>query len=454
MGRKASNTVKNVDQSIRAKVRDASGQSRCEYRVEGEKGLVLATYPSGVGRFYVFYRNKYGVNRKLLLGDYSADGGQGGLTLKAACAEADDVRSAIRKGRDPFAEKQGDPTADTFRTLAEMRFEAGDLSPNTIANYRQVLRMKTKGGGAKPFDFLDMPARDIEPYMIVNAMDQIEKRKGGKRQADALRFAVSSVFKFAIGRKSVENNPASGIALRHKITARDHVPTDDDLAKVWKATLTPDIGLSQSMRLIIRLAMLTAQRRTEICGARRSELHLDGPALVWVIPGDTVKRGKASKTERGRTKNRQEQQVPLSPQAVELWREALALAGNKSEVVFPADLTKVKAGKAPVYPHISPDAVTKAMIVTRTKLGIDGITMHDFRRAFATWAGDHGIRPDVIDRILNHVGADVTRKHYNFSTLEPLVRQALTAWAEHIRAITAEGGTATARSNVVELRAV
>lgn len=454
MGRKASNTVKNADQSIRAKVREASGQSRCEYRVEGEKGLVLATYPSGVGRFYVFYRTKHGANRKLLLGDYSPDGGQGGLTLRAACAEADEVRSDIRKGRDPFAEKQGDPTADTFRALAEKRFDAGDLSPNTIANYRQVLRMQTKGSGAKPFEFLDMPARDIEPYMIVNAMDQTEKRKGGKRQADALRFAVSSVFKFAIGRKSVEKNPAAGIALRHKITAREHVPTDDDLAKLWRATFSPGIGLSQSMRLIIRLAMLTGQRRTEICGARRSELHLDGPAPVWIIPGDVVKRGKASKTERGRTKNRQEQQVPLSPQAVGLWREALVLAGDKSEVVFPADLTKVKADKAPVHPHISPDAVTKAMIVTRRKIGVEGITMHDNRRAFATWAGDHGIRPDVVDRVLNHRPADVTRKHYNFSTLEPLVRQALTAWAGHIAAITAEGSGAVARANVIKFQAV
>jgi integrase len=455
MGRKVSNAVKNTDQSVRAKVKEGKDQARREHRLEGERGLVLVTYPSGVGRFYVYYRNKHGVNRKLLLGNYHPDGEQGGLTLKAACSEADDVRTAIRKGCDPFAEKQVDPTADTFRTIAEMRFAEDDLSPNTIENYRQVLGMKTKGrSGLRPPEFLDMPIREIEPFMIVRAMDQVQRRNNAKRQADSLRFAASSVFEFALGRKTIDKNPAAGIALRHQIKARERVPTDDEIAKLWKATLAPKNGLSLAMGFIFQLAILTGQRRTEVCGARRSELQLDGPAPIWVIPGDTVKRGKSSKVTPGRTKNGEEQRVPLPPQAVAIWREALVLAGDKSEVVFPADLSKVKAGQAPKFPHVSPDAVTKAMIKLRTKFEIEDITVHDMRRAIATWCGDHNIRPDVTDRILNHAATDVTRKHYNHSTLDPLVRQALMAWAAHVQAVvTGAGKAAGAGSNVVELRA-
>ena len=68
------------------------------------------------------------------------------------------------------------------------------------------------------------------------------------------------------------------------------------------------------------------------------------------------------------------------------------------------------------------------------KLGLGGATVHDLRRTMATWLGDQGTRPDVIDLILNHAPAaqDVTRRHYNFAKLEPMVREALDAWGAYV----------------------
>ena len=81
------------------------------------------------------------------------------------------------------------------------------------------------------------------------------------------------------------------------------------------------------MRLIIQLAMLTGQRRTEVAGARLSELHgLEGQEPAWIIPGDVNKRGNILE---GRTKNGREQRVPLSRQAAELFRRAVAFATEK-----------------------------------------------------------------------------------------------------------------------------
>ena len=85
------------------------------------------------------------------------------------------------------------------------------------------------------------------------------------------------------------------------------------------------------MQTIIRLAMLTGQRRSEVAGARVAELTLDGAAPMWTIPGDTRRTGKVI---RGRTKNRRTQVLPLSTQAVALFKHAITRAG-KSELVFP-----------------------------------------------------------------------------------------------------------------------
>ncbi len=65
-------------------------------------------------------------------------------------------------------------------------------------------------------------------------------------------------------------------------------------------------------------------------------------------------------------------------------------------------------------------------------VGVDDVHLHDMRRSIATWCGDNGVRPDVIERILSHKPRDVTRRHYNFAGMDELVRDALQAWADHI----------------------
>ena len=77
----------------------------------------------------------------------------------------------------------------------------------------------------------------------------------------------------------------------------------------------------------MQLAILTAQRRTEVAGARLSELQgLDTSNPVWVIPGDVNKRGKIIE---GRTKNGREQKVPLSSEAAALFRKAIARLASR-----------------------------------------------------------------------------------------------------------------------------
>jgi hypothetical protein len=75
---------------------------------------------------------------------------------------------------------------------------------------------------------------------------------------------------------------------------------------------------------------------------------LDGKSLTWTIPGNSLVRGTVVE---GRTNNGKEQVLPLSSQAAEMFREAIA-ASDDPEFLFPARMTSVEIGKTPRTPHI------------------------------------------------------------------------------------------------------
>ena len=221
----------------------------------------------------------------------------------------------------------------------------------------------------------------------------------------------------------VKANPCVGIGRRSPKVQRTRTPTDKELATLWAATESDAGKLSMSVCLIIQLAILTAQRRTEVAGVRVSELQgLETDAAVWVIPGDINKRGIIIE---GRTKNGREQRVPLSTQAAKLFRKAVSLSAA-SEYVFPADLRRVKIGKAPRTPHIHGESVTMAMRRLRTYSGVEDISIHDMRRAVSNWLKDQGVSREVRDLVLNHKDPSVTEAHYsNAARMGRQVRAAL-----------------------------
>ena len=95
---------------------------------------------------------------------------------------------------------------------------------------------------------------------------------------------------WAIGEGVAETNPVTGTN-RASPVSRDRVLTDDELRAVWSACRDDDYGR------IVRLLLLTGQRRDEVGGMRWAELDFDRG--LWIIPGP-------------RTKNSREHIVPLS----------------------------------------------------------------------------------------------------------------------------------------------
>lgn len=396
--------------AIHRAVKSCVGGKPTEYRIDGVRGLVLHVLPSGTATWYLHYDVEVGkkrFRRKFKIGRLDE------IALAQATAEADRLRPLIRQGADPASDKIDNRQAMTFAELAAERLAKGDpLRPGTRRDYGHVLSS----------DILPViglkPAKAIAREDIIDVLDRISAR-GANRRADTARAVISSVFSYALDRGLVTANPASGLRNRHDYLPRDVVAGDNEMRRLWTAIEQGEAAMSPAVATIVKLALLTGLRRSEIAAARKSELDLTAIAPVLTIP-------------RGRAKNRNAHRVPLSPQAAALFQQAAETAGN-SEFVFPSERA---------MGPIASRSVSKAMERTREKLGIPDITMHDLRRTAGTYMSRLGVPKDVRERILNHGGSrkgSITDGVYNHYEYDAEKRAAVELWADALAGIIGRG---------------
>ena len=392
---------------IQKAVKAASGCTS-EYRIKGARGLVLHVLPSGTATWYFHYDAEVGKRRerrKLKIGRLDD------ATLAQALGEAERLRPLIRQGADPVSQKAASREAITFADLAAERLDKGDpLRPGTLRDYRHVL-----GKDVLPA-IGNIPAPAVTRDDVIRVLDVISAR-GSNRRADTARAVISSIFSHGLDRGLVSDNPATGLRNRHDYQPRDVIASPADIRLLWSAMDDGEAAMSPTIATIVRLALLTGLRRTEIAAARKEELDLDSTSPALTIP-------------RGRAKNRNAHRVPLSRQAASLFRQAVEAAGE-SEFVFPGE-------RSPS--HIASRSVSKAMERTRDKLGIKDITMHDLRRTAGTYMSQYGVPKDVRERILNHGGmrkGSITESVYNRYEYDAEKRAALELWADALAGIIA-----------------
>jgi integrase len=393
--------------AIRRAVRDASSDSSIrEFRIDGVRGLVLLALPSGTATWYLHYDVALGrarKRRKLKIGRLDE------ISLADAIAVAEGQRPAIRGGADPAAGRRSARTEPTFAELVEERFAKGSpLRPSTERDYRHVLThdVLTALG--------PLPAKSVTRDQVVDVINKVAAR-GSTRRADLARAVVRSIFGFGIDRGLVEGNPATGLRNRHDYRPREIVAGADQIRTLWEAIEGGQAPMAPTIGLIIRLALLTGLRRAELAATERDDLDLGTARPLLMIPS-------------GRAKNRSLHRVPLSPQAAQLFREAIGLAGAGS-FVFPG---------ATEGAHVLPRSVSKAMERTRDQLGIADVTIHDLRRTVGTYMSQLGVPRDVRERILNHGGkrtGNITDSVYNRYEYDAEKRAALELWADALDAI-------------------
>jgi integrase len=282
--------------------------------------------------------------------------------------------------------------------------------------------------------YLKQPAASLDRTAAVQALT-LAKRESGPVAANRIRAYARACFGWAVKRGSVPTNPFADVPVPAEEVARDRVLNDDELALVWAASET----LSPPFRALVKLLILTGQRRGEVAGMRWSELALDGDAPHWTLPAD-------------RTKNGRVHDVPLSPEAVAVISACPRIVGN--DFVLSTGPKAAPSGFGKVKERLDTH-ITKAMVQGNGGEGAAALapwTLHDLRRTVATGLQRLGVRLEVTEAVLNHVSGTRTGivGVYQRHQWTDEKRAALAAWAQHVSAIVTP---AEAAANVASLAA-
>jgi integrase len=393
--------------AIRRAVREASATGAVrEFRIDSARGLVLLVLPSGTATWYLHYDVLVGRKRrrrKLKIGRLDD------IALADAIAAAERQRPAIRTGADPVAHRQSERHEPTFAELVEERFAKGSpLRPATERDYRHVLAHDVLPALGP------LSAKRVTRDQVVMVVNKVAAR-GATRRADTARAIIRSIFAFGIDRGLVDINPATGLRNRHAYRPREVIADAAHIRTLWEGIEDGQAPMAPTIGLIVRLALLTGLRRAELAATKRADLDLECARPLLIIPS-------------GRAKNRNLHRVPLSPQAAQLFREALGRAGD-SLYFFPGAIPGT---------HVLPRSVSKAMERTRDELAIPEVTIHDLRRTVGTYMSQLGVPRDVRERILNHGGkraGNLTDGVYNRYEFDAEKRAALELWADALDAI-------------------
>lgn len=386
-----------------------SGKTEALFFDEGKTkdrapGLALRVREGG-SRKFVFLSRHAGKQIKITIGDAHS------WTLDKARAAARDFRVKIDKGENPATEK-AERRAASALTFAAVRKDylaarEKDLRPRTYEMARYYLEEKWA-----PLD--NLPLASVERANVATTMRKIAEGSG-PIAANRARGALSSFFAWCIGEGLCDSNPVMGTNKAAEEKTRDRVLSDDELVAIWNACPDNDYGR------IVRLLMLTGQRRDEMGSLRWSEIVAqdDSAKAHIALPGS-------------RTKNGRPHDVPLSGAALGVLKAATHIDGRS--LVFGSG----DGGYS---------GWSKAKATLDKASGAKDWTLHDLRRTMATRMADLGVQPHVIEAVINHVSGHKAGVAgiYNRSTYAAEKRAALDTWASHMQTILAlaEGANVT-----------
>jgi integrase len=338
------------------------------------------------------------------IGDNSGGSASAAILPYQARAIAANHHAAVRLGRDPAGEKEeGRATASETVGAAAHRFLAFKKEKLKPRSYVEIERhLLVNSASLHPLQL-----RKIARHSIATLLTALSAGHT-PRVADAVRASLQTFFNWAIGQGLVDGNPVVGTNTAHDAVARDRVLTDDELRQIWLACEDDHYGA------IVKLLMLTGQRREEIGGLCRSEIDERG----FLLP-------------LARTKNQRPHFVPLSDTARAIIEEQ---PSRSRDFLFGFGESSFSGWSA-----------AKKRLDARIEY-LDGKTpaewrLHDLRRTAATGMADLGVQPHVIEAILNHVSGHKAGVAgvYNRSTYEPEKRAALDLWTDHVIAVIKAG---------------
>lgn len=377
------------------------------FKVADEGGLHVRVTPKGRVAWQWSYR-RAGTQQTLGLGSYPA------VTLREARQARDGLRAELDAGRDP----RGHLLAMRAATEPEEMVTAREgVAPGQT--WREVVEeylMKRQREGAasmtikrntiyaeKTYPALgDRNIADIEAIEVLTVLRH-EETAGHFETAARLRSFCSQVFRYGVAIQRVKRDPTADLRGALTVKQETHHPALTKPNEVGQLMRAVNSYRGQRvMGAMLQIHAMTAVRPGEIRLARWEEVDLD--AAIWNIPVERMKGKRGPHV------------VPLSRQAADAFL-ALRPYCAGSDFCFPGNTSDRRP-----YSNMAENAALRAC-----GFGSGVHVGHGFRSTFSTICNEAGMRSDVIEAQLAHIGNDKVRGAYN-RALYMSERVALMQW--------------------------
>jgi integrase len=383
-------------------------------------GLAVRVTDKGTKSFYVIRRPKG--ERKLVnhpLGTYPA------MSLADARRAAPDVLATLARGDRPGEVKRREAEERTREADRRRADSFGAVAEDFIRRHLEARKLRSAKEVASTVRRELVPTwgervvTEITRREVIELIERIIDRRGRYAARHAFS-AARSLFNWAVERGVIERSPCERIKaanLHGAPEARDRVLSEDELRLVWRAAALAGYPFGP----LVRLLALTGQRRDELADLRWPEVDLD--AALLTIPAERMK-GKIAHT------------VPLTPAAVELFRDLPRFTGDYAFTTT--------GGARPV----SGFSKMKARLDRMVGDAVPPWTLHDLRRTMRTGLASAGVLPVIAELTIGHrqqgIAAVYDRHRYDAEK-----RAALTRWEAKLLGIVGPGGG----GNVFPIRA-
>lgn len=379
----------------------------------------LVIQPSGRKSWAVRYLYKR-KQKKLTLGSYPT------LNLADARYAARDALMEVSKGTDPAETKRraklevADDNRDMIRVVFEDFFTRHVSKNKSAKETRRIWEkeMLPKWG--------DMKIQDITKRDVIELLDGIVDR-GSPIMANRAMASIRKLFNWAVSRDVLQFSPVQGVTPPGTEHSRKRFLNDDEIRWLWKAAEELRAPFGQFYQMLL----LTGQRLSEVAAMTDSELN-NG---IWTIPAS-------------RTKNGNEQAIPLSGSAVDVLASVPRISGSEGYYFTTTGRTPISG-----FTSMKKRMVEQMHVVARRDqpdIVIPHWTPHDLRRTVASGMGRLGISLQVAEKCLNHISGSLggIAGVYNRYDYADEMEAAFEVWARFVKD-TLDGQGA---DNVVELR--
>jgi integrase len=365
-------------------------------------GFGIRIRERGNSKFIFRYRIG-GVQRRMSLGPATAE------TTALARENACKLAARVALGDDPALDKETaqQQASALFGPLVQLFLERHktDWVPRYYVDVARHLNIDAKS-------LHKLPVAKVTQSSVTDLLDGIAKNKSGVT-ANRVRASLSKFYSWVLSRGiELPKNPVEYTETRSE-QSRKRVLTNDELRAIWHACPADHYGG------IVKLLMLTGQRREEIAALRCSEITDARP--------DLPKGQYQIEFPDQRTKNGEPHVVPLTD-------EALAILDQ-----FPReDRICVFGRKGTGFSGWSHCKDRLDQAIAANGKAIAPWILHDLRRTMATrMAEELEVQPHIIEAVLNHISGHKAGVAgvYNRATYLSEKRTALTLWAERLMEI-------------------